>query len=66
MFELRLRMRAQSPEVLAEKLQRKSSTIIGEASATIWDLHPRLGQLGARDIAGVLLAAGTEGETVNN
>jgi len=46
-----------APEVLAEKLQRKSSTIIGEASAAIWDLHPRLGQLGARDIAGALLAA---------
>ena len=55
-----------APEVLAEKLQRKSSTMIGEASAAIWDLHPRLGQLGARDIADALLAARTEGETVNN
>ena len=45
------------PEVLAEKLQRKSSTIIGEVSATIWDLHPHLGQLGARDIASAMLAA---------
>ena len=48
-----------APEVLAEKLQRKSSTIIGEAGAAIWDLHPRLGQLGARDIAKALLAAHT-------
>ena len=46
-----------APEVLAEKLQRKSSTIIGGVSATIWDLHPRLGQLGARDIASAMLAA---------
>ena len=46
-----------APEVLAEKLQRKSSTIIGEASAAIWSLHPRLGQLGARDIASAMLAA---------
>ena len=46
-----------APEVLAEKLQHKSSTIIGEASAAIWDLHPRLGQLGARDIASAMLAA---------
>jgi len=48
-----------APELLAEKLQRKSSTIIGEASAAIWDLHPRLGQLGARDIASAMLAAST-------
>ena len=46
-----------APEVLAEKLQRKSSTIIGDAGAAIWDLHPRLGQLGARDIASAMLAA---------
>ena len=46
-----------APEVLAEKLQRKSSTIIGDAGAAIWDLHPRLGQLGARDIASTMLAA---------
>ena len=46
-----------APEVLAEKLQRKSSTIIGEAGTAIWDLHPRLGQLGARDIASAMLAA---------
>ena len=46
-----------APELLAEKLQRKSSTIIGKASAAIWSLHPRLGQLGARDIAKALLAA---------
>ena len=48
-----------APEVLAEKLQRKSSTIIGDAGAAIWDLHPRLGQLGARDIASTMLAAST-------
>ena len=48
-----------APELLAEKLQRKSSTIIGKASAAIWDLHPRLGQLGARDIASAMLAAST-------
>ena len=42
---------------LAEKLRRKSSTIIGDAGAAIWDLHPRLGQLGARDIASAMLAA---------
>ena len=46
-----------APEALAEKLQRKSSTIIGDAGAAIWDLHPRLGQLGARDIASAMLAA---------
>ena len=46
-----------APEVLAEKLQRKSSTIIGDAGAAIWDLHPRLGQLGARDIASAMLTA---------
>ena len=46
-----------APEVLAEKLQRKSSTIIGDGGAVIWDLHPRLGQLGARDIASAMLAA---------
>ena len=46
-----------APKVLAEKLQRKSSTIIGDAGAAIWDLHPRLGQLGARDIASAMLAA---------
>ena len=46
-----------APEVLAEKLQRKSSTIIGDAGAAIWDLHPRLGQLGARDIASAMLVA---------
>ena len=46
-----------APEVLAEKLQRKSLTIIGDAGAAIWDLHPRLGQLGARDIASAMLAA---------
>ena len=48
-----------APEVLAEKLHRKSSTIIGDAGAAIWDLHPRLGQLGARDIASAMLAAST-------
>ena len=48
-----------APEVLAEKLHRKSSTIIGDAGAVIWDLHPRLGQLGARDIASAMLAAST-------
>ena len=46
-----------APEALAEKLQRKSSTIIGDAGAAIWDLHPRLGQLGARDIASAMLTA---------
>ena len=46
-----------APEVIAEKLQRKSTTIIGDAGAAIWNLHPRLGQLGARDIAGAMLAA---------
>ena len=54
-----------APAVLAEKLRRKSSTIIGEASAAVWDLHPRLGQLGARDIAGAMLAASTEGKAIN-
>jgi 2-methylcitrate dehydratase PrpD len=54
-----------APAVLAEKLRRKSSTIIGEASAAVWDLHPRLGQLGARDIAGAMLLASTEGKAIN-
>jgi 2-methylcitrate dehydratase PrpD len=54
-----------APEVLAEKLQRKSSTMIGDTSSVIWDLHPRLGQLGARDVAGALLAAGAAGQAVN-
>jgi 2-methylcitrate dehydratase PrpD len=48
-----------APEVIAEKLKRKSTTIIGDAGAAIWNLHPRLGQLGARDIAGAMLAAST-------
>ena len=47
-------------EVLAGKLKHKSSTIIGEASASIWNLHPRLEQLGARDIAATLVAAKLE------
>ena len=50
-------------EVLAEKLQRKSSTIIGEASAAIWNLYPRFGQLGARDITAALVAASADWET---
>lgn len=49
-------------EVLAAKLQRKSFTIIGEASAAIWNLYPRFGQLGARDIAAALLAATADWE----
>ena len=48
-----------APKVIAEKLKRKSTTIIGDAGAAIWKLHPRLGQLGARDIAGAMLAAST-------
>ena len=54
-----------SPNVLAEKLQRKLSTMIGDTSAVIWDLHPRLGQLGARDVAGALLAASADGQAIN-
>ena len=54
-----------TPEVLAGRLQRKSSTIIGEASAAIWNLHHRLGQLGARDIAAALVATSTDWETNN-
>ena len=54
-----------APDVLAEKLQRKSSTIIGDAGAAIWDLHPRLGQLGARDIAAALLATSADGQAIN-
>ena len=50
-------------EVLAEKLQRKSSTIIGEASAAIWNLYPCFGQLGARDIAAALVAASADWKT---
>jgi 2-methylcitrate dehydratase PrpD len=48
-----------APEVIAEKLKRKSTTIIGDVGAAIWNLHPRLGQLGARDIANAMLAAST-------
>ena len=48
-----------APEVLAEKLQLKSSTILGEASAATWDLYPRLGKLGSRDIASAMLATST-------
>ena len=50
-------------EVLAEKLQRKSSTIIGEASAAIWNLYPCFEKLGARDIAAALVAASADWAT---
>ena len=55
-----------APEALAEKLQRKSSTIIGNKSTAIWSLHGKFSQLGARDIGAVLLAAGAEGELIKS
>lgn len=52
------------PSVLLERLRRKSFTVIGAASAAVWKLQPNLKQLGARDIAAVLLTANSEDETV--
>ena len=52
------------PSVLGQRLRHKSFTVIGAASAAVWDLQPCLKQLGARDIAAVLLAADSEDETV--
>ena len=43
-----------APEVLAEKLQRKSSTIIGEAALPSGTFTRALGSL-ARDIASAML-----------
>jgi len=54
-----------SPAVLAAKLQQKSSTIIGDAATAIWDLHPRLDQLGARDVAAVLVTAGGDAKAAS-
>ena len=47
-------------DVIIAKLRAKSDTIIGEASAAIWDLYPRLQDLGARDI-GHALSVGAGG-----
>ena len=47
-------------DVNIAKLRVKSDTIIGEASAAIWDLYPRLQDLGARDI-GHALSVGVGG-----
>ena len=47
-------------DVIIAKLRAKSDTIIGEASAAIWDLFPRLQDLGARDI-GHALSVGAGG-----
>lgn len=52
------------PSVLEERLRRKSFTVIGAASAAVWELQPSLKQLGARGIAAVLLAANSEDKTV--
>ena len=47
-------------DVIIAKLRVKSETIIGEESAPIWDLFPRLQDLGARDI-GHALSVGAGG-----
>ena len=47
-------------DVIIAKLRVKSETIIGEESAAIWDLFPRLQDVGARDI-GHALSVGAGG-----
>ena len=49
-------------DVIIAKLRVKSETIIGEESAAIWDLFPRLQDVGARDIGHALsVGAGSAG-----
>lgn len=50
-----------APAALTDKLKKKSMTILGDAGTAIWDIHPRLGQLGARDIGAAMIAATAHG-----